>query len=60
MPVECELKGVRLAIKKLELGEGPVWLIPSLKKRERVLAQLALDRKRRAREEKTAEDQLPR
>jgi hypothetical protein len=40
MPVECELKGVRLAIKKLALGKGPVWLIPSLKKRERALSQL--------------------
>ena len=46
MPVESELKGVRLAIKKLALGKGPVWLIPSLKKRERALSQLAKQKKR--------------
>jgi hypothetical protein len=40
MPLECELKGVRLAIKTLKRGKGPVWLLPSLKRRERALSVL--------------------
>jgi hypothetical protein len=45
MPVECELKGVRLAIKTLMRGKGPVWLLPSLKRRERALSHLAKQKK---------------
>jgi hypothetical protein len=46
MPVECELKGVRLAIKKLMRGKGPVWLLPSLKRRERALSRFVRHQKR--------------
>jgi hypothetical protein len=45
MPVECELKGVRLAIKTLRSGKGPVWLLPSLKRRERVLSHVVRQKK---------------
>lgn len=38
MPIESELRGVRNAIKVLRRGKGPVWLLPSLRKREKPLS----------------------
>ena len=38
MPIESELRGVRNAIKALRLGKGPIWLLPSLRKREKKLS----------------------
>lgn len=38
MPIESELRGVRSAIKALRRGKGPVWLLPSLRKREKQLS----------------------
>jgi hypothetical protein len=38
MPIESELRGVRNAIKALRRGKGPIWLLPSLRKREKALS----------------------
>jgi len=38
MPLESELRGVRSAIKALRRGKGPIWLLPSLRRREKVLS----------------------
>lgn len=38
MPIESELRGVRNAIKALRRGRGPIWLLPSLRKREKALS----------------------